>query len=85
MSDIRYAFNVEWFDQASSLIKTYILSFYPKDNSIDMVESIYFLVGREKQKDFPREGRVSQSAGKRPLSRLCVECLLEATENSRLC
>lgn len=41
MSEVRYAFLVEWFDQASSLIKTYILSFYPKDNSIDMVVSYH--------------------------------------------
>ena len=43
MSDLRYSFMVEWFDQASSLIKTYILSFYPKDNSIDMVGSANWL------------------------------------------
>lgn len=37
MAESRYSFIVEWFDQASSLIKTFILSYYPKDNAIDMV------------------------------------------------
>ena len=39
MGEVRYAFNVEWYDQASSLIKSYILSYYPKEKKIEMVRS----------------------------------------------
>ena len=33
----RYVFNVEWNDQAASLIRTYLLSYFPSDKTIDMV------------------------------------------------
>ena len=37
MSDDRFVFITEWFDTAASLIRTYQMSYYPKDNSIEMV------------------------------------------------
>ena len=30
-------YNVEWFDKQADLIRNYLLTFYPRDNSIDMV------------------------------------------------
>ena len=33
----RYVFEAEWFDKAASLIRTYLLTFFPKDNTIEMV------------------------------------------------
>ncbi len=36
-TDERYVFQVEWYDQAASLIRFYLLTYYPVDNSIDMV------------------------------------------------
>ena len=33
----RYVFAVEWFDKQADLIRNYLLTFYPGDNSIDMV------------------------------------------------
>ena len=33
----RFVFNVEWFDKQADLIRNYLLTFYPSDNSIDMV------------------------------------------------
>ena len=33
----RYVFQVEWFDKQADLIRNYLLTFYPGDNSIDMV------------------------------------------------
>jgi len=36
MSDDKFVFVVEWFNTAASIICSYQLSFYPKDNSIDM-------------------------------------------------
>jgi hypothetical protein len=37
----RYVFEAEWFDKAASLIRPYLLTFYPKDNTIEMVGKIY--------------------------------------------
>ena len=33
----RFVFAVEWFDKQADLIRNYLLTFYPKDNTIDMV------------------------------------------------
>ena len=33
----RYVFKTEWFDKQADLIREYNLTFYPRDNSIDMV------------------------------------------------
>ena len=37
MAEDRYVFVVEWFDSAASLVRTYNLTYYLKDNTIDMV------------------------------------------------
>jgi len=34
----RYAFNVQWFDPQADMIRPYMLTFYPRDNSIDMYD-----------------------------------------------
>ena len=36
----RYVFAVEWFDKQADLIRNYLLTFYPGDNSIDMVSQL---------------------------------------------
>lgn len=33
----RYVFETEWFDSQASLIRKYLLTFYPKDNTAEMV------------------------------------------------
>ena len=33
----RYTFSVAWHDRQADLIRNYLLTFYPGDNSIDMV------------------------------------------------
>lgn len=33
----RYVFEVEWYDQQASMIRKYLFTYYPKDNTIDMV------------------------------------------------
>ena len=33
----RYVFETEWFDQQASLVRKYLLTYYPKDSTIDMV------------------------------------------------
>lgn len=33
----RYVFETEWFDIQASLIRKYLFTFYPTDNTIDMV------------------------------------------------
>lgn len=35
--DDRFVFLVEWFDTAASLVRQYQLSYYPKDDTIEMV------------------------------------------------
>ena len=34
----RFVFQVEWFDKQADLIRNYLLTFYPGDNSIDMYD-----------------------------------------------
>ena len=36
--DERFVFNVEWYDQAASLIRNYLLTYYPSDKTIEMVD-----------------------------------------------
>lgn len=38
MTDDRYVFAVEWFDTAASLIRTYNLTFFAIDGTIEMVQ-----------------------------------------------
>ena len=37
MTDDRYVFLVEWFDTAASLVRSYNLTFFAIDGTIDMV------------------------------------------------
>ena len=39
----RFVFKVEWFDQAASLIRDYLLTFYPKDSTAEMVSDSFKL------------------------------------------
>eukprot|EP00928_Gymnodinium_smaydae_P046863 TRINITY_DN31240_c0_g1_i1.p1 TRINITY_DN31240_c0_g1~~TRINITY_DN31240_c0_g1_i1.p1 ORF type:complete len:367 (+),score=78.93 TRINITY_DN31240_c0_g1_i1:62-1162(+) len=34
----RYAFKVEWMDVQAGLLRSYILTFYPRDNSVEMID-----------------------------------------------
>lgn len=36
--DYRYSFTVHWFDQLASLLREYVLSFFTKDNTIEMID-----------------------------------------------
>lgn len=36
----RYVFETEWYDSQASLIRKYLLTFYPKDETAEMVSSI---------------------------------------------
>lgn len=42
MSDDRYVFVVEWYDTAASLVRTYNLTYYLKDKTIEMVQHFIF-------------------------------------------
>jgi len=33
----RYVFETEWYDSQASLIRKYLLTFYPKDSTAEMV------------------------------------------------
>ena len=37
----RFVFQTEWFDKQADLIRGYLLTFYPGDNSIDMVSTFH--------------------------------------------
>lgn len=37
-SDDRYVFVVEWYDAAASLVRTYNLTYYLKDKTIEMFD-----------------------------------------------
>jgi len=34
----RYVFETEWFDAQASLIRKYLLTYYPRDRTIDMYD-----------------------------------------------
>jgi hypothetical protein len=38
----RYVFETEWFDVQASLIRKYLFTFYPADNTIEMVSSMHY-------------------------------------------
>ena len=37
----RYVFETDWFDIQASLIRKYIFTFYPGDNTIEMVSQLH--------------------------------------------
>ena len=39
----RYVFETEWFDIQASLIRKYLFTFYPADNTIEMVSQPHIL------------------------------------------
>ena len=52
----RFVFETEWFDQQAALVRKYLLTYYPKDNTIDMVsatDTLPALVRREEQAYVP--------------------------------
>lgn len=38
----RYVFKSEWFDKQAELIRSYLLTFYTKDNTAEMVSLNHF-------------------------------------------
>lgn len=42
----RFVFKVEWFDKAAGLARSYILGYYPSDNSLDMVFLLFLPIVR---------------------------------------
>lgn len=38
MADSRYIFTVEWFDTSASLVRTYYLTYFTLDKTIEMVK-----------------------------------------------
>ena len=41
VSEERYVFEAEWFDAQADLIRKYLLTFYPKGSTIEMVSSSF--------------------------------------------
>jgi len=39
VSEERFVFEAEWFDQQADLIRKYLLTYYPKDSTIEMVSN----------------------------------------------
>jgi len=40
----RFVFECEWYDSQASLIRKYLLTFYPKDSTAEMVSYLYSLI-----------------------------------------
>ena len=38
MGEDRYVFEAEWYDSQAELIRKYLFTFFPKDNSIEMYD-----------------------------------------------
>ncbi len=38
MSEERYVFLCDWYDESAALIRQYMLTFYPRDRSIEMYD-----------------------------------------------
>lgn len=43
VTEERFVFEVDWFDQMASLVRKYLLTYYPKDSTIDMVSKPHSL------------------------------------------
>ena len=70
----RYVFAVEWFDKQADLIRNYLLTFYPRDNSIDMVSILKSILKRLAERiDVPTF----------PCSNLSIICLLVRFEKQK--
>jgi len=39
----RYVFETEWFDSQASLLRRYLLTFYPKDSTLEMVSTSFLI------------------------------------------
>lgn len=61
MAEDRYVFVVEWFDSAASVVRTYNLTYYLKDNTIDMVRPPHISVRSQEQASVPQTMRVPRS------------------------
>lgn len=69
VTEDRFAFHVNWFDKQADLVRNYLLTFYPKNNDIEMVRQDFdriimnlvsnfvlcAIVRFEKQKKVPAE------------------------------
>ena len=42
VAEERFVFEVEWYDQQAAIIRKYLLTYYPKDKTIDMVSKASF-------------------------------------------
>jgi len=40
----RYVFETEWYDQQASLIRSYRLTYYPGDQTVEMVKIKFIIV-----------------------------------------
>jgi hypothetical protein len=40
--DFRFSFNITWYDHLAALLRQYVLSFYTKDQTFEMVNFIFF-------------------------------------------
>lgn len=52
MADDRYVFVVEWFDSAAALVRTYNLTYYANDATIDMVLDLIMQFDLKKKRIF---------------------------------
>ena len=43
VSEERFVFDAEWFDQQADLVRKYLLTYYPKDSTIEMVSCFSML------------------------------------------
>lgn len=56
MTSVRYAFTAEWLDSIASIVRKYIVCFYPDDNSVEMIDA-------KTQRMFLRRTKVGNQLG----------------------
>ena len=84
--DERYVFIVEWFDTSASLIRTYNLTYYMSDKTIEMVHNVMTVIVRfEKQTNLSETVRVPLGSTEGFVHRKCGDCVLTPIEDCGLC
>jgi len=82
----RFVFETEWYDQQASLIRKYLLTYYPRDNTIDMVSKQHSasvnssLVRREEPPHVFETDGLPRNQLERPLRRFNRYCPCTSTK-----
>lgn len=85
MNDDKYVFIVEWFDSAAALVRTYNLTFYLQDSTIDMVTHNKMTVWFEEQTNLFKKMRIPGCSTQRYIHWSHLSHILKAAKGNWFC